>query len=135
MIAKKRKKRKFNQETLASMLSGIFLLAIISLFIFYNLKINQKRRELLSQIEKLEKEIRALEEKNTQLQTGISQTETEDYWEGVVRQQGYVKEGEEQIVVLPAESLQPEIKEEQSFWNPQDWWDKISSWFKNKLRD
>jgi cell division protein FtsB len=134
MIAKKRKKRNFHQNIILPLLFGFFILGILSLFIFYNFKINQKRQKLLSQIRELEKEIRVLEEKNAQLEAGISQTEKEAYWEEVVRQQGFVKEGEEQIVVLPPESQEVEEEEKKSFWNLQSWWEKVINWV-NKVRD
>jgi len=135
MIAKKRRKRNFHQDIISPVLFGFFILAILSLFIFYNFKINQRRQELISQIEKLEKEIQVLEEKHAQLQGTLSQTETESYWEEIVRQQGFVKEGEKQIVVLPPESEGVEEKEEKmDFWNPQGWWEEITKWF-NRMRD
>jgi cell division protein FtsB len=134
MIAKKRKKRNFHQDIIFPLLFVFFVFGTLSLFVFYNFKINQRRQELISQIEELEKEIQSLEEKNSQLQAGISRTEKESYWEETVRQQGYVKEGEEQIVVLPPENQELEEKEEKSFWNPQGWWEEIINWV-NKVRD
>ena len=53
--------------------------------------------------EDFKKEIQILEKKNQELRAGITQTESESYWEERIREQGYKKPGEEQIVVLPPE--------------------------------
>ena len=80
-------------------------------------RITQKREELLNRIESLRKEAQQLEEKNQQLQAGISQTENDVYWEEKVREQGYIKSGEEAVVVLPPEeNAQATAEKQKSFW-------------------
>jgi cell division protein FtsB len=125
MIAKNRKiKRpgKFKDIFFSSLLA-LFLLLIAGFLVFSNLKINQKRAELTSKIEELRKEVELLEERNEQLKSGIFQTESDDYWEAKLYEQGYKKPGEEAIVVLPPEEESPseETAEEKKWWNPFTW--------------
>jgi cell division protein FtsB len=119
MVAKFKKDRKGDsfQSIFFSVAIGILVLGIIGFFVISNLRINQKRTQLTSQIESLRKEIQILEEKNVQLKAGISQTEEESYWEERLREQGYKKPGEEQVVVLPPEEKGEEKGEaEKTLW-------------------
>lgn len=80
---------------------AVLTLGLIGLLTFSNFRINQRRTELLSQISDLDKQIRLLEEKNSQLKTGIEETQKDVHWEEKIREQGYKKPGEEQVIVLP----------------------------------
>ena len=105
MIAKNRKikKGKRFQNIFFSVLIGVFLFAVIGFFVVSNLRISQKRGELVEKIEELKKEVQLMEERNEQLKSGITQTESDAYWEAKLREQGYKKPGEEAIVVIPPE--------------------------------
>ena len=109
-------------------LLGLLLLAVSGFLIFSNWKISQRRAELTAKIESLKKEIQILEEKNAKLQTGISQTEGEDYWKEKLYEQGFVEQGERQVVILPQKEEETK-KEEKNFWNPQNWLE----WLKEKI--
>lgn len=115
MVTKKEKvrKREFRQNLFFSILIGIVLLGAVSFLVISNLRINQKRAELIDGIETLRTEIQLLEEKNQQLRAGLIQTESETYWEGKAREQGYKKPGEESVVVLPPEDKGQELAEEE----------------------
>lgn len=125
MIAKNRKIKRPGKfkDMLFSSLLALFLLLIAGFLVFSNLKINQKRAELASKIEELRKEVELLEERNEQLKSGIFQTESDDYWEARLYEQGYKKPGEEAIVVLPPEeeSSSQEPVQEKKWWNPFTW--------------
>jgi len=108
MIAKTKKKRKFNSEIFFQILFFILILFFIGFLVVSNLKINKKRTELIDKIESLKKEIQILEEKKQKLETGISDTEKESYWEEKIRQQGYVREGENPVVVIPPKETEKE---------------------------
>ena len=97
----KRKKRDLKEERISQILFPLFTLALIGFLLISNLKINQKRAKLTEEIESLKKELEILEEKNQKLKTGLSQTEKESYWEEKIRQEGYMKEGENPVVILP----------------------------------
>lgn len=130
MISKSRRFKKSSYQTIFfSILIGSLLVLVIGFLIFSNLKISQRRADLTARIGDLKKEIQILEKKNQELRAGITQTESESYWEGRIREQGYKKPGEEQVVVLLGEEGEVKKEEESSFWNPQNWWEWIKSKF------
>ena len=119
MIAKRRKKKKSFQEIFLSVLFVFFTLAIIGLLAVSNFKIRERRKELLSQIETLEKEIQNVEKKNQELKAGISESQTEDYLEKEAREKlGLKKPGEEVVAIkkIQSEEKPTEQKEEKSLW-------------------
>ena len=101
-MIEKRKKRDSKEERIFQILFPFFTIALIGLLLISNLKINQKRAKLTEGIESLKKEIEILEEKKQKLETGLSQAEKESYWEEKIRQEGYVREGENPVVILPS---------------------------------
>lgn len=113
MILKKKKEPK--EEVIFQILFAILILILIGIIIVSNFKISKKRTYLLKKIESLKKEIQDLEEKKKKLEAGISQTEKESYWEEIIRQKGYVKEGENQVVVLPPPEGEQEELQRQGF--------------------
>ncbi len=97
------KKGETSQPILFSALIGILTVVLIAFLIIANIKINQKRGELAGRIDSLYQEIKTLEETKKKLEAGIGQAQSEIYWEGKVREQGFEKPGEETVVVLPPE--------------------------------
>lgn len=119
MLAKKKRIKKGgnSQNIFFSILIGVFLFGIVGFLLFSNLKINQKRTELIDKIEEIKKEIHLLEERNEQLKAGILQTESDAYWEARLYEQGYKKPGEEAVVVLPSEGKdETAVPKEKNFW-------------------
>ncbi len=118
MIAKRKKQKKSRlNEDLIFQVITIFLAVF---FIWYlavsNYRITQKRAELTERIEELIEEVQMLDQERQRLEAGISQTQKDVYWEERIREQGYVKEGENQVVVLqPEEAEKQEIDSEQGF--------------------
>lgn len=118
MIAKRKKQKKSRlNEDLIFQVITIFLVVF---FIWYlavsNYRIVKKRAELAERIEGLIEEVQTLELEKQRLEAGISQTQKDVYWEERIREQGYVKEGESQVVVLqPEEAEKQETDSEQSF--------------------
>ena len=100
MVTEKSKNRKFNKERFFNISFFVIVLSVFTFFLFSNINIAKKRLSLISEIESLEEAMNKLEEEKAMLEDGLSSTETDDYWEGVIRDQGYIKEGEESVVVL-----------------------------------
>ena len=119
MIAKKRKIRKSRWHNLFSVLPVFLTFLFFGFLIVSNIRISKRRSEMLSKIRELEKEIQTLEERNSNLRVGISETDEDIYWEESVREQGFVKEGENSVVVLPSEETGIERGEDtnQGFFN------------------
>ena len=132
MIPKRRKKRKSWSEFFFSFLIGIFVLGIVTILFFSNLKINERKKELTFQIEVLKEEIQKLEERNAQLKSGISQSLSPDFLEKEARERlGLKKPGEEVVVVkkIESEGELNEVKEEKTLW--QKLLDPVRNFFEN----
>jgi cell division protein FtsB len=124
----KRKKGDFKKDRISHILFPIFTLSLIGLLLISNLKINQKKTKLQQEIASLKKELEVLEEKKQKLEKGLSQTEKESYWEEKIRQEGYVREGEKPVVILPPkESSKEEVVENHKL--PETFWEKIKDFF------
>ena len=115
MVTEKIKNRKFDKEKIFDILFFIIVSLVFIFFLFSNINISRKRLSLISEIESLEETIGKLENEKNVLESGLSSTETDDYWEGVIRDQGYIKEGEESVVVLLSEEQSFQEKEEMGF--------------------
>ncbi len=130
MITKSRKQKKWRikEDTVFQIVFlGLILFLIGSLAVSI-LRVRQRKAELTEKIDSLKEEIRLMEEEKEGLEAGISQTEKESYWEERVREQGYVKEGENQVVVLGPEGEETEGSEaNQAFLGGL--WEKIKSLF------
>ncbi len=115
MIAKI-KKQKRGMKIPSSAIAVVLLIGAFGFLIFSNWKISQRRSVLKNQIEFLRKEIQLAEERKTKLEAGILDTGKESYWEGKIREQGYKKEGEEQVVILPPSESENNVTVEKNFW-------------------
>ena len=115
MVTEKIKKRKFKKERFFNILFFVGVLFVFMFFLSSNINVAKKRLALINEIEDLEEAIKELEEAKTTLEVGLSDTETDDYWEGVIRDQGYVKDGEESVVVLLSEEQDFQRKEDIGF--------------------
>jgi cell division protein FtsB len=130
MIAKSRgRKKRDNKETIAfqSIFFAVILFLMGSLLVS-NFKLYRERRELTERSESLKKDVGLLEEEQEMLAAGISQTERESYWEEKAREQGYVKEGEESVVVIPPQGMTKEEAEEKEQGAILGLIEKIKSW-------
>jgi len=118
MIAKtKKNKKEVFQAVFFSIFLGALTLGFIAFFIISDFRITQRRKEMLGQISSLQKEIQSVQDKNAKLAEGISQSQQDAYWEEKIREQGFKKPGEEQIVVLPPqENSSTPSKEQENFW-------------------
>ena len=136
MLSKSRKnKKRSRREIIFPIFMAILVVLGIAFLVFSNLKINQRRKNLLSQIVKLEEEIKTQEKKNAELKAGVSQVLDQNYLEQEAREKlGLKKPGEEVVSVQQAETeeTKTEQKKEETKnpWNPKSWWD----WIKNKLK-
>ena len=116
MITKKTKKTRNKSALFSSIVIGLLAFGLISFLVVSNLRISQKRAELTGRIEVLKKEIQILEQKNQELRTAIAMTAKESYWEARAREQGYIREGEHPVVILPAEETPHPSPVEEGFW-------------------
>src|SRR3972149_385646 len=118
MVAKaKKNKKEVFQAVFFSIFLGVLALGFIAFFVISDFRITQRRKEMLGQISSLQKEIQSVQDKNAKLTEGISQGQQDVYWEEKIREQGFKKPGEEQVVILPPqESSSTPLKEQENFW-------------------
>ena len=117
IMAKKIKKESSYKTIFFSVIAIILILFFIGFLIFSNWRIHQRRAELTSQIEELEKEIEGLEKRNQELKAGISQLSDESYLEEAAREKlGLKKPGEEVVVVLPPPETEEEAPPKKGIW-------------------
>jgi cell division protein FtsB len=129
MITKKSKKKKSFQKIFTSFLFSSFAVAIVVLLVTSSFRMRERRKELVSQIEVLKKEIQNLEGKNQELKMGISQSQTQDYLEKEARESlGLKKPGEEVVAIkkIQSEEGANETRQEKNLWQ------KILEFFKIK---
>jgi cell division protein FtsB len=112
----KREKKKVGKEKFFPFFFLIFTFFFIGFLVFSNLKLERKKREISQQIEDLKLKIEELEEKKKKLEEAVSQTQNKNYWEELAREEGYVKEGEEAIVIKKVEEEKGKEKEEEKIW-------------------
>ena len=115
-MIKKRKKEERETKFLSAILI-LFILIIISFLFFSNWKIAKKRKEFLSRIQILEQEIKNLENRNQELESGIFESGQEDYWETRIREQGYQKPGETTVVIKNQGSFEQAQEAPKSIWD------------------
>lgn len=119
MLAKRRKKKKSFQAIFFPVLFGLFALALVIFLIVSSFRINRRRKELISQIQALEKEIQILGEKNRELKAGVDETLTESYLEKEARERlGLKKPGEEVVAIkkITPEEESKETEKEKNLW-------------------
>lgn len=109
-------KRKKGEEKFFQPFFLLISFCLIAFLLFSNLKIEKKKRELARKVENLNFQIEQLEQKREALKKALSEAQKEIYWEKLAREQGYVKEGEEAIVIKKIESEKEEREMEQNIW-------------------
>ncbi|MCP6718969.1 MAG: septum formation initiator family protein [Patescibacteria group bacterium] len=126
MIAKSKTQRKKREEVVFQVIFFGLILFFVGLLLISNYRMTKKRAELREKVESLRQEIQILQQEGQNLEAGISQTQKDIYWEEKVREQGYVKEGENQVVVIGSEEEGNEEIKTQSF---KGFLEKIKNFF------
>ena len=120
------------KKIIISVLLVLFSLIVLGYLAFTNLKINQRRAELVIRADYLKKEIADLEKKKKELAEKIAQGTTLEYMEKVAREQlGYKAPGEEAVVISKEnnESKETPVNQPGSLMNIGGWW----GWLKSKF--
>jgi len=103
--------------------SFLVLIALLGLFlIFYNLRIYQKRAELEERAKELQLKILELSQREKELQEQFEISNTKEYQERVLREQGlYQKAGEEVVTIVPLKEPEQKEQKERVWWDPSTW--------------
>lgn len=133
----KEKIKKRSQEIKNFQIVFSIFIFLFTIFLAYsNLKIFQKNESLKAEGQILREKIHSLKKERARLEEEISQTKTESYWERKIREEGYLKEGENLAIILPPNSFEEKgpIKEEKSTKNflekLRDFFQGVKEWFK-----
>jgi len=119
MIPKKRKlKRKYSWPNIITSVFLIgFVLLVIGFLVLSNVRIYQKRSELKTQINQMGKELEKLEKQKADLESGLAQTQSENFLEQEARDTlNYQKPGEEVTVVVPPATSFEQQEQSEGFW-------------------
>ncbi len=111
------------QTILFSTILTILLAITIIFLLVSSWRVTAQRTELNKQLKTLQENVRELEEKNKELKLELPQTQTPDYLEKKIREQGYKKPGEEVAVVVPPQNSLSEDAKPKGFW--QDLWQRL----------
>jgi len=108
---------------------GILVAAGIIFLIFLNLRINQERAKLQSEIENLTGELQKSQAEKEELLSKISEAQTGEYLEKIARQELNLQKQGEKVVAFPVTKEKEKEKEieEKSFWQ------KILAWLRIKF--
>lgn len=82
-----------------SLVFYVWSLLIILFLIFSNMKMLQKRISIEREVLKAREEVERLEKKKRELEESIEKGVKESFWEEKAREKGYIKEGEESIII------------------------------------
>tara|TARA_Y100000310_G_scaffold306478_1_gene347651 strand:+ start:483 stop:869 length:387 start_codon:yes stop_codon:yes gene_type:complete len=128
MVAKEVTQRKKDNSTRDTIISIVVFLVLvigpITFLVFNNVRMQQKRNELVEQERELRVQLEELEERKINLETSIDSINSIDSQEKILREQGlYKKPGEEVITIVPVESEPIQVVPEQGrvWWNPLTW--------------
>lgn len=114
---------------------GIIFLIVIFLLIVADVKIYQKKQQLISQINNYQKQIEDVKNSSQNLKDEIANSDNVDYLEKLAYEQlGEQKPGEKEVIfVMPQEEAKTAVEQE-SFWNKFiGWLSGALQWIKNKF--
>lgn len=114
---KKENRGFFNKKFLLKTVGIMFLIAIFFLIVA-DVKIYQKKQQLISQINNYKKQIEDIKKSSQTLEDEIANSNNQDYLEKLAYEQlGEQKPGEKEVIfVMPEEKLKQDATP-QSFWN------------------
>lgn len=88
-------RRKKKEEKLIFIFSLFFLVFLL----FLNFKVFKERKRIKEKAELLRGEIESLIKKKEEIEKSLYKSKKESFWEEKAREQGFIKEGEEPIII------------------------------------
>jgi cell division protein FtsB len=128
---KKKQKGEFDKSKTAFQAAGIIFLLIIVALVLADIKIYQKKKELLSKITNYKNQIESIEASNKKLKEEIANANSVDYLEKIAYEQlGQQKPGEREIIFVGATKKSVAEEKQNNFWT--GWLSEFFSWIKKK---
>jgi len=122
----------FNKKMLLKT-GGIIFLVIIFLLIVADVKIYQKKKQLVSQINNYQKQIEDLKNSSQNLKEEIANSDNPDYLEKLAYEQlGEQRPGEKEVIfVMPASQESQTVESKNPWDNFTAWLSQSWSWIKS----
>lgn len=121
------RKNRLPDSVLVSGVFIVFLLSMFAFFVYQNVNMDQKRSVLEGRLQDLRVQASELSTQRAILEANVADTQSEEYQEKILREQGlYQKEGEQVITILPPESTAEDVSSSEDeknrlWWNPFTW--------------
>jgi cell division protein FtsB len=134
MVANFNKKQKAETSInkVAFQIAGILFLIIFIVLVVADIKMDQRKRELVSEINNYKKQIAAIQKNNQDLKNSIANQNNPDYIEKIAYEQlGEQKPGEKEVIfVAPPKTTEPVV-------SPKSYWysriENSWNWIKSKF--
>lgn len=123
---RKTKKGSFQNIVFLSLFLIIFV-GVVGALVVQNMKIYQKKSELSKKERELKAQIEQLRTQTFELESVVTESQTQEYQEKVLREQGlFKKPGEEVVTVLAPEGDTDTTQEESKkvWWDPRTWFSR-----------
>jgi len=135
-FAKKRNKEFFSRELLFKSL-GVALIIIVILLLLVDFKMYQRKQEMSSQINALQKQIEDIKKSSQTLKDEIANSNSTDYLEKIAYEQlNQQKPGEKEIIFVAPQEKSKTTAIPESLWNIKSWLGWFSNawvWIKSKI--
>ena len=131
---KKANREFFNQNLLFKAVAVIFLIVVVVLIVS-DVRIYQKKKQLMAQISNYQKQIADIKKSSQTLKNEIANADDKDYLEKLAYEQlGRQKPGEKEVIfIAPKETPKPAAIS-QNFWeNFAGWLSQSWGWIKSKI--
>ena len=139
MIADFNKKQKManSENKIAFQIAGVLFIIIIITLAIGNLKMYQRKKDLISQIDSYKKQIEEIEKSSKDLKNSITNSDNQDYIEKIAYEQlGEQKPGEKEVIFVAPQKKTEVSPASQNFWDFKYWFGWISqpwAWIKSKI--
>jgi cell division protein FtsB len=133
----RKQKSEFFSKKLAFQTAGVLVLTIIAFLTFADIKIYQKKKELISEINNYKKQIEDIKQSNQNLKNEIVNSNNQDYIEKIAYEQlGEQKPGEKEVIFITPPKKAEIISKPENFWDVKVWLGWLSgswNWIKSKF--
>lgn len=131
MVADFAKKQKSGDKLMLKVLSVLFLCLAVFLIVA-NIKLYQKKKVLLTQVQNYTDQIKKIQESSKKLQDEIANTNNSDYIEKVAREEANMQKPGEKVVSFIMPQAKPAEKPKDNSWTAglSSFWKNVVEFFK-----
>jgi len=135
---KKKQKSEVSANKIVFKVAGILFIIIIAVLIVADIKIYQKKKELVAQINNYKRQIEEIQKSSQNLKAEIANSDNQDYIEKIAYEQlGEQKPGEKEVIfVTPPDKKVDQAVQLEDFWSAHYWFGWLDGpwqWLKSKI--